>query len=388
MADRITLKPKQNKVRLFLDSGAYGAWSRGLSIDVKEYISYCKDNHELIHKLVNLDVIPGSFGRRDNTQAEVEKSAKLSYANQQTIKAAGLAPIPVFHQGERLHWLELMLRDGEPYVGLSPSKFVRVDEQMKWLDSVFNIICDKDGRPYVETHGFAATSFKLITSYPWRSVDSTTWSLTPGYGQIIIPGYNHGKFDYTHATRVIMSGVPQKNKNSQEKQYEALGDGIRHAVEKYITDVVGSTITHQRYSSIERCRAMLTYYVQLNKQLFDVRHKPTGSIFGPGHFDATILKPRKPWHLIQYFATEALHKEWAKIMNETNANDRLLSYWYLKERPNTVLEQFVRNGHCGEYERSPVKPDWRNETYRNRRKLALFLRVKEEAERDDPAHSH
>lgn len=369
-------KPR-NHVRLFLDSGAYGAWSRGLDIDVQEYIKYCKTNAHLIEELVNLDVIPGKFGRRDNSQFEVEESARKSYVNQQKMKDAGLKPIPVFHQGERMGWLEAMLKDGEPYIGLSPSKFVRVKEQMAWLDSVFNILTDAQGKPLVKTHGFAATSFKLMTSYPWRSVDSTTWSLTPGYGQIIIPAFVDGKFDYARTpTRVIMSGIPQKNKSAQEKQFEVLSGSQEAPVRKFVEEVVGSTITKQRYSSIERCKAMLTYYIELNKQLYDVRFRGArASIFGHGHFDRSNLKPQKPWHMIQYFATEAMHKEWAKTMNDVGANDRLLSYWLLKDRSNEVIEKFVTLGKVGDWERTRVKANWESETYVNRRRLSLYERA-------------
>jgi hypothetical protein len=370
-------KSPRNHVRLFLDSGAYGAWSRGEDIEIKDYIRYCKDNAHLIHQLVNLDVIPGKFGRRNNTQLEVEESARKSYVNQQKLKDAGLKPIPVIHQGERMQWLEAYLKDGETYIGLSPSKFVRVKDQMAWLNSVFNIITDKDGRPLVRTHGFAATSFRLLVSYPWRSVDSTTWSLTPGYGQIIIPAWHNGKFDYQATpTRVIMSGVAQKNKNAQEKQYEVLSGHHEAPVRRFIEEVVGSTITKQRYSSIERCKAMLTYYMKLNEQLYDVRYKgPRASIFGPGHYNTQGLKARKPWHMIQYFATEAMHKEWAKIMNECGANDRLLSYWLLKNRSNEVLEKFVTTGKVAEWERTKIKANWDSETYTNRRRLALYDRI-------------
>jgi hypothetical protein len=367
----------RNHVRLFLDSGAYGAWSRGEEIDIKKYAQYCKENHHLIHQLVNLDVIPGKFGRRDNSQAEVEDSAKKSHKNQQWLKDKGLKPIPVFHQGERLYWLELMLKDGEDYIGLSPSKFVKLKDQMRWLDMVFNILTDSAGRPLVKTHGFAATSHTLMVSYPWRSVDSTTWSLTPGYGQIIIPAWIHDQYDYLHRpTRVIMSGVEQKNKNAQEKQYEVLSPVHAPNVERYVRDVIGSTITKQRFSSVERCKAMLVYYLHLNERLHDVRFRGgRASLFGPDHFDRSSLKPQEPWTMIQYFATEMMHKEWGKLMNDIGANDRLLSYWLLKDRSNESLETFVTKGAVAEWEKTKLKPNWDSETYNNRRRLALYDRI-------------
>jgi len=88
-----------------LDSGAYSAWNRDETIDIDEYIAFIKKHRKLVDTYVNLDVIPGKYGR-PRTQQEVEASAKLSYENLQYMKSKGLSPIPVFHQGERFHWLE------------------------------------------------------------------------------------------------------------------------------------------------------------------------------------------------------------------------------------------------------------------------------------------
>src|SRR5260221_8934511 len=111
----------KKKVQLMLDSGAFSAWNRGEEINIKEYIAYVKRNQHLLHSHVNLDVIPGVHGQRRATD-DVESSAKQSYDNLQIMKAAELRPIPVFHHGESLTWLERLLKDGEPYIGLSASK--------------------------------------------------------------------------------------------------------------------------------------------------------------------------------------------------------------------------------------------------------------------------
>jgi hypothetical protein len=368
-------RERANRIRLLLDSGAYTAWRSGGSIDVKDYIAYCVERKSLIHKIVNLDVIPGHPKSHYTAAAEVEESAKRSYSNQQRMKEAGLASIPVFHQGERLHWLEQMLRDGEPYIGLSPRAFYPTADKMRWLDSIFNLITDSDGRPLVRTHGFACTSLSLIASYPWRSVDSTTWSLTPGYGQIIVPALIDGKFDYRHATRVIMSGVPQKNKGANLKQFENMAPAMRDVVEKFIKEVVGSELALQRYSPNTRRVAMLAYYLKLNEQLYDMRHSRSGRIYGPDHFDASaILKAVGPWNTIHYFATEARNHEWSAALNQVGADDRLISYWSLRKGSAETLDIYMKDGRCEEYVPTPVKPDWKSEIYRNRRRVALFFR--------------
>jgi hypothetical protein len=300
---------------------------------------------------------------------------------------AGLRPIPVFHQGERLHWLQKYLEDKEPYIGLSASKFVRIDEQQRWLDMVFNLLTDKDGHPYVKTHGFALTSFTHLTAYPWYTVDSTTWSMTPGYGQIIIPAWKGGKFDYLATpVRIAISGVTHTSPTSQKKQFEALGPAQQESVRTFLEEVVGCSVTEARYGTNFRRQAMLVYYRHLCEALRDVRF--TGlraQISGPDH--KALVKRREalaPFNLTLTHAT-ALNREWSDLMTRVGANERLLSYYELRDRGNELLEQYVKTGMHGEYKRSSIKVgDYYSETYLNRRRLGLFYRLRKLQQEDVP----
>src|ERR1700678_1129246 len=109
---------KDIKVRLLLDSGAYGAWRRGKTIDLDTYCDFIEENKNFVTSYVCLDTIPGSFGKMDKGQREIEVSAQLSFENQLKMRKRGLSPIPVFHQGEQFHWLKKMLDNGEPYIGI------------------------------------------------------------------------------------------------------------------------------------------------------------------------------------------------------------------------------------------------------------------------------
>lgn len=376
------LKPvRGNVVRLFLDSGAFGAWARGQELPIKDYIRYCIENEKYIWKAVCLDQIPGKFGRRDNSQAEAEIAAEQSYKNQQRMKDAGVRPIPVFHQGDPITFLERYIADGEDYIGLSCNKFVRIEEQKRWLDSIFNLLTDKSGRPIVRTHGFALTAFPHMVCYPWYTVDSTTWSLTPGYGQIIIPAWRDGKWDYLHEpTRIAISGVTHKSVSSQKKQFESFGHGAdvseyRKSVEKFLEEVVGTSISEVRYGTNERRKAMLIYYRELCNALRDVRYTGSrGRITGPDHLDLAQFEALSPFNLILMFAT-SLNREWSELMTAVGANDRLLSYWEMRTRSNDILQEYVATGTHGVYRKSKLRQDW-SETYLNRRRLALLARIR------------
>lgn len=377
--ERVKAKAKAKyEVDLLLDSGAYGAWARSEALDVKDYIRFCKALGDHAWQIVNLDVIPGAFLRRANTADEVEHSAAASYKNLQRMKDAGLNPMPVFHMGERLHWLEKLLKDGETYIGLSLNKTLRPEDHRRYLDMVFNMLTDREGRPYVRTHGFAVTSYPMMVNYPWASVDSTTWSLTPGYGQIIVPPYIDGEFNYLREPmRVAVSGVRHQSVSSQKKQFENLGDVGKRHVERFLEEAVGTTISRARYSTQDRRRCLLVYYLALCKALKDVRYVGARArITGPDHFDTSTLKARDPFNLRIVYAT-TINREWATLMNELGARSRLLSYWEMRKRPVELIQQWVATGNTGVYKQAPIRQDWNSETYLNRRRLALLARIKE-----------
>lgn len=154
-----------------LDSGRLA--SRSTNFNLKDYIEFCRDHLSLVQVIVGFDVVgPARPWAHKYSPSEMEQGAQASYANQQAMKAAGLAPIPVYHQGERVHWLEQMLRDGEPYIGVAFARHSTPSDRTRWLEMIFNVVCDKDGRPFVRVHGFGVLSFQNIVSYPWRSVDT------------------------------------------------------------------------------------------------------------------------------------------------------------------------------------------------------------------------
>src|ERR1700677_2471910 len=110
---------KNLNLSIALDSGAFSSWRRGIDLPLKDYTAYCKANKEHAAMYVNMDCIPGENGLMDHSQSSIEKSAAKSYENLQIMKAAGLRPVPVFHQGETFNWLDKMLEDGETYIGIS-----------------------------------------------------------------------------------------------------------------------------------------------------------------------------------------------------------------------------------------------------------------------------
>lgn len=186
-----------NKLFLFIDSGAYTAWRAGTTVNLGEYADYLKSNAQYITMAAGLDVIPGQPGHVA-THEEVEASAKASYDNHQKLKSLGVTTLPVFHRGESFEWLERYLKDGELYIGLSPIAATGIAVSQAWLDEVFTLLTDQDGRPLVKTHGFAITKMDLLGRYPFTTVDSARWSLAAVHAKIFIPARGaDGQPDFT-----------------------------------------------------------------------------------------------------------------------------------------------------------------------------------------------
>lgn len=179
----------KNKVKLFLDSGAFSAWTQNTTVDIQEYIQFIKDNEDKLSVYANLDVI-GIGGKQPNAL-----TAKMTLKNQRIMEKAGLTPLPCFHFGEPMEYLDYYV-DNYEYLALgvagnSGKKLI------PWLDECFlNHICDKDGIPKIKIHGFAITSMVVMLRYPFYSVDSTSWVVTGRMGSIYIPRYKDGVWIY------------------------------------------------------------------------------------------------------------------------------------------------------------------------------------------------
>ncbi len=360
------------EVRLLLDSGAYSAWVQKSPIDIKEYISFIRRNEKWLWNYVSLDVIPGGFDR-PRTQDDVEKAAKQSYKNHQIMKDAGLRPIPVHHGGENIAELERLLKDGEEYIGVSPFKDWTYGRQARWLDDIFNVITDKDGYPFVKVHGFGVTQNELMRRYPWYSIDSTTWRMTPAYGQILIPLERAGRPDFTRKPQTInVTGENNENTGGNARSFDALGDRYKEYISRYLAEYAQRTIGQLRYDNEARSRAMLAYFLEIEKASVGVRFKTSGR-------NSFTKKPLVGYESIKdlklhiMFACSALTQRRSnENMISIGARNRLLSYFIIRNQEERIAE-YVERGTIGDpycREQPPYKK-W-NTTYVNYRALNLM----------------
>jgi hypothetical protein len=207
----------QNKVRIFIDSGAFSAKAKREKIDINKYIEFLKRYEHKLEAYANLDVIGDAEG---------------TWKNHQLLKKAGLNPIPVFHMGEDYKWLEHYIDSGEEYIALG-GLVIKDKCLTPYLDHLWSkYLTDKDGWPRVRVHGFGLTNFKLMWRYPWYSVDSTSWIMTSRNGHVFVPYKVDGEWCYSRMPYKISVSVI--NPKATAVHYEDLSVNEKKEFEEYV----------------------------------------------------------------------------------------------------------------------------------------------------------
>lgn len=359
-------------VELMLDSGAFGAWTRGETIDVEDYITFIREFGDLFHSIVNLDVIPGDFGRKKTPQ-DVDYAAEASYDNLQAMKEAGIPAVPVFHQGEEWRHLFRLLEDGEPYIGISPSGD-SISMSHGWFDDVFDRITDSKGMPYVKTHGFGVTAVPVLFKYPWYSFDSVTWVIKSGYGCIFVPqpsGIEESPFDYEqNPISVWVTGAPRKN---DRYEIQEQGPTYQRLVRRFIEEEVQTTMHHLRYDPYVRMEAMARYYQNLSKLLVQRPYKKKGTLFPAEHGANTNPWPMKK-AIFAVGPTGNVRR--SEILNRLGIRERLLSYFDLREaQPEEIIAYATYGASKPPGKKRMLRfKNWERAEYWNRRKILLAER--------------
>ncbi len=177
--------------KLFVDSGAYTAHTKGALLDVDEYIEYINSLDDALTLFAQVDHIPGKFGV-PRTRQDILEAPKKSWENYLYMRKRVISPhklLPIFHQDEPFEWLHNMLewRDEEgrpiPYIGISSSKDKAPKYREDWYWKVFSII-QKSSNPNVKTHAFGTSSTKHLELFPFTSADATSWIQTAVHGSI------------------------------------------------------------------------------------------------------------------------------------------------------------------------------------------------------------
>lgn len=164
----------QSLDKFFLDSGAFGALTRGATIDLDRYCDFIKANEQYIYPYAALDVIGDWRG---------------SAINYDKMLAKGLRPMPAFHMGSPFTELRRLLGTTD-HLALGGVVGAREEEMRPWLDRCFRII--KDFWP-VKIHLFGVMAQWALERYPLFSADSSGAIVGGGMGRVTV--FERGRID-------------------------------------------------------------------------------------------------------------------------------------------------------------------------------------------------
>jgi len=208
-------KIRRDGVKVFLDSGAFSAFTKGVEVDLEKYCRYIKENEDIIEVASVLDGIGDPL---------------KTWQNQQRMEKLGTRPLPCFHYGEDERYLEWYVANYE-YITLGGMVPISTPQLLIWLDRIWNkYLIDGSGRPRIKVHGFGLTTLSLMERYPWYSVDSSSWVQIARTGGLMLP---RGK--------VISVSMHSPNRKVAGQHFdnlpEAMTAPLRQELEGYGLDV-------------------------------------------------------------------------------------------------------------------------------------------------------
>lgn len=242
-----------NQHKLFIDSGAFSAWTKGKQIDIDEYIEFINKYKDYITVAASVDSIPGlPKSSVLASKEEVKKSADLTWFNFLYMRNKLINPdklLYTYHVGEPFSYLEQALNyeDDRGYINyiaigglVGKSKDV-VDEELTKI----NQILDSSKNPNLKIHLFGMTQLPVLEKYKCSSADSTTFIMEACYGNIRV----NGKI-------VHISDQGELN----DKNFVNLNPALKEEVIKFL-DTLGFTLD-QVQESAEYRKLVNMYFFQ------------------------------------------------------------------------------------------------------------------------------
>lgn len=322
---------------IMLDSGAFSAWWRDQPLRLADYIGWVHRYGSRFEAVVALDVIPGRSGRMSHRVRDYDHAARHSYENFAAMRKEGIDAIPVFHQGEDWKWLDLLIGERVPYVGISPFLKAPTTQIIAWLDKVFTRITDENGRPFVKTHGFGLSLTTVIQRYPWYSLDSTSWAVHSGFGYVIIPRVISGKLDYSAPQLFSITDRDEARRVS----LVSCGPATRKFLDYYF-DLCGTSFIDVRTFQEARFRVNALYYLGLANTL---KSEPFHYRLSEDVFDIKPIVPfdYEPSVFLSTMVANYLH---GQMLTAIEAPHRLISYFDARRFTEERINEYISHGYC------------------------------------------
>ena len=257
--------------KLFIDSGAFTAWTKGVSIDVDTYIDFLNTYADQITLAGQIDTIAGAPDRtatpEEQYQASVATWENYLYMYERLVKPQIL--VYTFHIGEDFSFLKQALEwrdsNGKPfqYMALGGTVGKPVKMKIEWFEKCWNII-KNSSNPNVKVHAFGMTSLKVLENFPFASADSTSWIMTGSNGGIFtkygtIYASDTHKSDMDH-----YSHLPEDAKKAVVEEITSLGYPMEELETNYKARVCYNMLYQYKWS--QNCNPV--YRANKQRKLF------------------------------------------------------------------------------------------------------------------------
>jgi hypothetical protein len=152
----------------------------------------------------------------------------------------GLKPVPVIHALTDIKWIDKHLEAGYEYIGIGGTGHKTPRESyIAWANKVFSKICPASNgfKPVARTHGFAMTSFSILSMFPWWSVDSASWVKAAAFGGIYVPQKTGGEFNFLRDPYALQVSAQSPRRKEFGKHLLTLSKGERAIVEEWLAQI-------------------------------------------------------------------------------------------------------------------------------------------------------
>lgn len=246
---------RREGAKVFMDSGAFSAWTLGVTLNIVEYCDYLKRNADIIR------VEDGAFMA---SVLDGIGDPKQTIINQKHMEYLGVRPLPCFHKGEDERYLQEYMRDYE-YITIGGMVGSTVEQLRIWLDRIWDRYLAPGGKPLLKVHGFGMTSVELMELYPWYSIDSSSWIQSAAFGNVVWPRYREDTIPHIKAEPLKVSGKSPSRQDAGQ-HITTLSEIERNEMFKLFTT---QGFPFERLSDIYESRAAYNLWAfgELNTQI-------------------------------------------------------------------------------------------------------------------------
>jgi hypothetical protein len=197
-----------------VDSGSFTAYTKGVHIDIDDYLKFIDEIGDYVTVFVAVDDVPDPMNMDYN-------KAKTTWDNY-LYMVERIRPelrdklIPVFHYGEDFKWLRNMLEyrhpDGSPikYIGLAISLEGTKKVRINWGRECMRVI-HESSNPNVMTHAFGVGVKSVLDNITVTSTDATSWVKRAAYGMIAVDDKS------IHVSEVMKAKADDRSLSQQSK---------------------------------------------------------------------------------------------------------------------------------------------------------------------------